>query len=450
VSLNAQKKNYPVSPLISAGGCVLAFVSSLAAADNPETPRQIFLRVWYSVIAVDMVDADDKVIGQGSGVAIDAARVITACEVTKEVKEGKTGRVHLPGKFLKAVLQNAEPERNLCQLNVPHLQAGPITLGTAKKLSVGDRAYAIGAQKGPNGWEPILSEAVVTNLRPHAGSQYIQISTAFSPSLRGGGLFDEQGRLIGILSLQFIEGENLIFAMPVDWISELANRAQSPPAAAKKNGLNWLNRTFALEKQGNWRELLKLSQQEVKREPSSAAAWFSIGLASANLKHYNQAVHAYREAIRNQAEYGDAWHKLGVAYAYLKEYDHAIHAYLDALRIQPENAGAWYDLGNTHYSLKQYAHAIYAYREALRIQPENPKAWYNLGITYDDLKLYGDAVEAYRETVRIQPENADAWYKLGVDYAIEGESARVREVYQALRELDRARAELYFNTYILP
>jgi hypothetical protein len=52
--------------------------------------------------------------------------------------------------------------------------------------------------------------------------------------------------------------------------------------------------------------------------------------------------------------------------------------------------------------------------------------------------------------VRIQPENADAWYKLGVDYAIEGESARGREVYQALRELDRARAELYFNTYILP
>ena len=86
MSLNAQKKNYPVSPLISAGGCVLAFVSSLAAADNPETPRQIFLRAWYSVIAVDMVDADDKVIGQGSGVAVDAARVITACEVTKEVR----------------------------------------------------------------------------------------------------------------------------------------------------------------------------------------------------------------------------------------------------------------------------------------------------------------------------------------------------------------------------
>lgn len=47
-------------------------------------------------------------------------------------------------------------------------------------------------------------------------------------------------------------------------------------------------------------------------------------------------------------------------------------------------------------------------------------------------------------------ESADAWYKLGVDYAIEGESASMREVYQALRELDRTRAELYFNTYILP
>jgi tetratricopeptide (TPR) repeat protein len=447
MSLSVRKKNYPISPIMLAGGCVLALLSLPAAANNPETSDQIFLRVWPSVMAVDMVDADGKISGQGSGVIVEAARVITSCEV---VKEGKTGRVHLPGRFLKAVLQNTEPNLNLCQLKVPYLQAVPITLGKARTLSVGDRVYAVGAQRRREGWEPILSEGVVINLRPHAGSQYIQVSTAISPSFRGGGLFDEQGRLVGILSLQFIEGQNLTFALPVDWISELANRAQSPPAAAKKNGLNWLNHTLALEKKENWRELLKLSQQEVKHDPSNAAAWFNIGIASVNLKHYNQAVHAYREAIRSQAEYGAAWHRLGVVYAHLKEYDHAIHAYRDALRIQPENAGAWHDLGNTHYSLKQYAHAIYAYREALRIQPENPKAWYNLGIIYDDLKLYGDAVEAYRETVRIQPENADAWYKLGVDYAIEGERDKMREVYQALRRLDGARAELYFNTYILP
>ena len=52
-------------------------------------------------------------------------------------------------------------------------------------------------------------------------------------------------------------------------------------------------------------------------------------------------------------EFGDAWHYLGVAYANLKDYDNAIQAYRDALSMQPENAQAWYDLGLTSGDRKQ-------------------------------------------------------------------------------------------------
>jgi len=298
--------------------------------------------------------------------------------------------------------------------------------------------------------QPVLSETTVSSLRPHEKSQYIRISAAVSPGFRGGGLFNDSGQLIGILSPQLVEGQNLTFALPVDWISGLSKQGQSASAIMKNGGLDWLNRSLALEKKGDWPRLLKFAQQPIKRDPSSAAAWFSVGAASLNLKRHSQAVHAYREAIRNQADYGEAWHKLGVTYAQLKEYDHAIHAYRDALRLQPENADAWYDLGNAYYDSKQYPYAIHAYRESLGLQPGNAHAWYNLGNTYDDLKLYGEAVDAYRETLRIQPENVDAWYSLGVDYAIEGERAKMNEIYRALGELDRAKAELYFNTYILP
>lgn len=294
-----------------------------------------------------------------------------------------------------------------------------MVLGTAEKLVVGQRVYAIGApkqRKEGEGREPILSEGVVSILRPYEGSQYIQVSAAISPGSSGGGLFDDQGRLIGVLSRQSVEGQNLAFALPVEWIAELAKRTQLIPTATKKDGLNWLNRAIALEKKADWPRLLKLSQQEVKRDPTSAVAWFSVGVASAHLKRYDQAVHAFREAIRNQAEYDEAWHELGVAYANLKDYDNAIQAYRDALRIQPKNAQASHDLGNAHHGLKQHAHAIHAYREALRIQPENP----------------------------------DAWYRLGVGYAILGERGKIRGIYQTLRKLNPRKAEQYFNTYILP
>ena len=442
-----------IYPLVL-GAFLSGMISPLAVANTPakarhaaETPDQIFLRVWPSVVAVDMVDARGNRIGPGSGVLIGEDEVITTCQV---VKEGKKGEVRKPGSTFKAVLQYARPDLDLCQLRVFHMQAVPIVLGTAKKLRTGQRVHAIGTQGAREGREPILSEGVISSLRPYRGSQYIEISALISPASSGGGLFDDQGQLIGILSRQFIEGQHLTFALPVDWISELAKEKPTASAPTKKNGLNWLSHALALEKKADWRGLLKLSRQEVKRDPANAAAWFSVGIAFANLKQYGQAIPAYREAIRNEAEYGDAWHNLGVAYANLKEYDNAIQAYEDALRMQPDNAGIWYDLGNTYYNTKQYAYAVHAYRDALHIQPANSDAWYSLGNTYDALKLYDESIEAYRETVRIQPENAGAWYSLGVAYARLDERDKMRDIYQALRKLDPVRAELYFNTYVLP
>ncbi len=458
VSPNTRQKNQAIPPA-KVGGLVLALISSFAAADVPHVPNiplapeRIFMRVSPSVVEVDVVDTHGKSIRQGSGVVVGANQVVTGCHIVKEgikeaAKEEKNTLVRKSGNTFKATLQYADLDHDLCQLNVPHLRGAPITLGSAGKIRAGQRVYAISVPARHE--TTTLSEGVVSNSRPYGGSQYMHISAAISPGSSGGALVDDQGRLIGLLSLQSVERQNFTFALPVEWIGELSNRTQPVPIVTDKGAFNWLNRTMALEKKADWQALLKLAQQEVKRDPANAAAWYSVGVASAHLKQYNQAVHAYREAIRNQAEYDEAWHKLGVAYASLKEYDHAIHAYRDALRIRKENAEAWYDLGNTYHELKQHAHAIHAYREALRIQPENPGAWYSLGITYDDLNLHGEAAEAYQQTVRIQPENADAWYNLGVNYALLGERGKIRGVYHALRKLDPPRAERYFNTYMLP
>lgn len=453
VSPNSRQKNQDILP-IKIGGWGLALLSSFAVADVlhappiPLTLEQIVLRVSPSVVEVEVVDAHGKSIRQGSGVVIGADQVVTDCHVVKEVvKEGKSTLVRKSGSTFKATLQHADPERDLCQLNVPHLRGAPIALSSAAKTRAGQRVHALSVS---GGHELVLREAVVSNTRPHGGSQYMQVSIAVSPGSSGGALVDDRARLIGLLSLRSLERQHFTFALPVEWIGELSKRAQPVQTITTIAGLDWLSRAMVLEKKADWQALLRFAQQEVKRDPANAAAWYSVGAASANLKQYTQAVHAYREAIRSQAEYDEAWHKLGVAYASLKEYDHAIHAYRDALRIQSENAEAWYDLGNTHYELKQYAHAIHAYREALRIQPENSDAWYNLGSTYDHLNLHAEAALAYEETVRIQPENSDAWYNLGVNYALLGERGKMRGIYHALRKLDPARAERYFNTYILP
>ncbi len=53
----------------------------------------------------------------------------------------------------------------------------------------------------------------------------IQTTAPISPGSSGGGLFDASGRLVGIVTFQHRFGQNLNFAVPADWISEMRTRA---------------------------------------------------------------------------------------------------------------------------------------------------------------------------------------------------------------------------------
>lgn len=432
-------------------GLALALLASSANSETAEIAKQNFSQVHESVVALEILNAKGKRVAEASGVAIGEGQVVTSCSA---IQGGTSIQARGRGKSFKAVVHHKRQDLDLCQLSVADMGIPAVALGTANNLRVGVLVHAIAASSGQNA-QPTVSTAEISGLLPYEGSWYMRVSAVPSTGFQGAGLFNDAGKLVGIISRRGAEGQKLAFALPADWIKDMGLRdmeKQSSPASAhkKEGGLDWLNRSFALEKKGDWRGLLKLSQQQVSRDPHSAAGWFEVASACAHLKQYKQAVHAYREAIRNQASYGDAWHGLGTAYMHLKEYDHAARALRDAVRLQPDNAEAWYALGNAYYKSEQYPHAIHAYDQSLRFDPGNATAWYSLGKAYDELDLYGDAIDAYRETVRIEPKNVDALYSLGVDYAIAGERAEMRRIYSTLLPLDQTKAEQYFNTYILP
>ena len=71
----------------------------------------------------------------------------------------------------------------------------------AADLKVGDPVYAVGA---PLGLELSLSEGIVAQLRG-GPPPLIQTTAAISPGSSGGGLFDRDGRLVGLTT--FLPGE---------------------------------------------------------------------------------------------------------------------------------------------------------------------------------------------------------------------------------------------------
>lgn len=194
-------------------------------------PTALFEKLSPSVfMVITYAGAEPKArrLATGSAVVIGPETVITNCHVLR--KSQRVEVVNGPV-VLQAILEFPDVERDLCQMRVPGLTAPAVVLGSSAGLRIGQRVYAIGA---PMGLELTLSDGLISSLRTLVSKDrvepWIQTSAPISPGSSGGGLFDEQGRLIGITTLTSLTG-NLAFAVPAEQVREVPERGRLALAA---------------------------------------------------------------------------------------------------------------------------------------------------------------------------------------------------------------------------
>jgi hypothetical protein len=391
------------------------FLATLPAQLHALTPNQIFDKVKDSIVVVKTIDAESKIMGQGSGVLISTGRVATNCHV---VQGGTSYQVIRGKEFASAILYAEDGDKDICILDISdtkgprdliaELAGGfpkdgirgitgkPAQLGKAASLKVGVPVYAVGA---PKGLELSISDGIVSQLRG-GPPPVIQTTAAISPGSSGGGLFDGEGRLVGLTTLYITGGQSLNFAMPVEWIGEI--KPGRKMVSVDRSKTDWLERSVALSKLKDWQGHLDWCQKWTKSEPDDATAWFRLGFAYDILGRNTDAIEAYRQAIRIDPEYTQPWNSLGVIYS---------------------------ELGRIN-------DAIEALRQAIRIDPKNDYAWQNLGSIYSNLGRHNDAIEAYKQPIQIDPKNAMAWRGLGVAYLRSGNRNAAMTVVKELRRLN--------------
>lgn len=80
----------------------------------------------------------------------------------------------------------------------------------------------------PLGLEGTLSDGLISAVRMIDGTEYIQVSAPISPGSSGGPIVDEAGRVLGIATLSFRDGQNLNLAVPSRYIRPLWQLAGAP------------------------------------------------------------------------------------------------------------------------------------------------------------------------------------------------------------------------------
>ena len=257
----------------------------------------------------------------GSGVLVAPQRLLTNCHVTRDAQDIYT---YQHGIRLQAVAQVSDVQRDLCLLIVPDVTGQGVALGPSNPLTEGQSVSAIG-YTGGIGIQNSPGEVVV--LHPFDGAKVIQSTNWFSSGASGGGLFDDDLRLVGIMTFRLRGGEAHYFSAPVEWVTDLlakqGDAREIAPIAATE--LSYWQRPIAmqprflqaavLERDNRWDDLERLASRWAETQEHESEPWYLRGLA---LHHQNRLADA-KEALERSVTIAPtlalAWHRLGLVYS---------------------------------------------------------------------------------------------------------------------------------------
>ncbi len=301
----------------------LCWPTAPAAALNPD---QLLDRAGPAVVTVRAF-AGGASVGAGSGVVLPSGRIGAGC---RQVDTAGAWRIGQDGHSTAAVLVAADRDGRLC-LFAPADPIGTPSRPRLGRLRPNATVYVVGR---PRGLEATATPGRV--IRAGDGrTNPIQTTAAVSPGADGGGLFDDQGRLAGVASLERQDGHWL--ARPVAQLLALdstpALGSAPAPAAGAEAGPDWPGRAMVLEQSGDREGLLAWCRRWTAAEASSADAWFALGTAYSLLGRSSAAIDSYRRTVRLDPRHLDAWFNLGLTYGRLGRHRDAIRALRRTLEI---------------------------------------------------------------------------------------------------------------------
>lgn len=400
-----------------------------------------------SVVTVLAYDKDGRLICQGSGFFVsEEGQAITCYHVLEgafraEVKTFDGERY--PVKAVPAMDRKAD-------LVKVHIDVGdrPVRAAEVQGLmpAIAERIVVIGS---PLGLEQTVSEGIVSGIRPEsARGKSFQISASTSKGSSGGPVLNMNGQVVGIVSSQAIEGQNLNFAVSAEQALKLIrsevqrqDQATADPMIGTESSEELFQRARSCLLEGHYDQALIRLRAVGRDSADFRPALLLSGLCYAKLGLNLEAVRVYSQAIQLDPADVEAHFNLGLRYSGIGQHGKAADAYRSAVRIAPGRADIWLCLGMALSQVGEYKDAIDAYRAAVRIDDDYADAHYGIGLAHHKLGNCDDAAEAYKRALEHRPQHSAARFGLGLALAALGQKDMALEQYALLKNHEEGLAE---------
>ena len=239
--------------------------------------------------------------------------------------------------LVPATLHAEDKDRDICILDAKHNIGKPVQLGKASNLKVGVPVYAVGA---PKGLELSISDGIVAQLRG-GKPPLIQTTASISSGSSGGGLFNQEGQLVGLTTLYIEGGQSLNFAMPAEWINEVKPVRK---AIAENEQRNY-KQGHPNEKDDVFADFDKIYINPNNEHSLAMRAGFNLDFG-----RYDKAIDDLDRAIKLKPNNATYYALRGLTYAKLGKYDKSIKDLDKAIKLEPTFS--------THYYYRARAYSM--------------------------------------------------------------------------------------------
>lgn len=374
---------------------VALFTAWSAVSPTPSralSPQELFRQTEGNVLVLEVLDKNGNTLSAHTALLLDGGKAVTQCNLL----EGASMLLRQGNKAFPTKMLLKDGVRNLCLLDAANFSGG-LKLRDSEPAS-GSRVYAISNALGMG---ISISEGVVSGIRETDGDTAIQFTAPIAPGSGGGGLFDEDGRLAGVIYYLHLDGQNVNFALPARWIREIKPRAEATDAAA-----SWRSKADELAKEGKWREMAELAILWIEALPESMEACYYRAYAQKQLKDWSAAEKSYRELFRRDPT--SPMSGIGLTGVLFDQGKHqeALEAARATQAYHRDNVLVWFLIAFAEDALGNTVAAKSAMEKAVQLEPWNRQILNGMVVMGRRHKEWGKAIAAQSRLVELDPGDA--------------------------------------------
>ena len=384
-----------------------------------QTAPQIAEKALAATVYLEMQDSNGLPLGFGSGFFVRDNLIATNYHV---IEGAARGTAKLVGQFSTYTIEGVtatDQTNDLALLKVTMSGINPLPLGNSSDVKIGETVYVAG---NPRGLEGTFSNGIISSRRDPYTKERLQMTAPISPGSSGGPVLNSKGEVIGVSFMTLVGGQNLNFAIPSKYLTELLTESKPAKPLAEGNRsisaetyLTWGNTKSDL---GDYKGAIADYDSAIRLKPDYAGAYNNRGNAKQELGQHFAAIADFDTAIRLKPDYAGAYNNRGIAKGMLGQHFAAITDFDTAIRLKPDYAAAYSNRGLAKDKLGQYFDAITDFDTAIRLNPDDAIAYYNRGITKGKLGQHLAAIADFDSAIRLKPDYAEAYLNRGIAKAL--------------------------------